>query len=263
MPWLSEISYYEQECINTIRDYYQFLTKMYLDESDVLEPPKDGWTDINVDNMQGLGKTDEVISLLRRLPYINSLDDAEGAPGCLFADWQIEAYRGTEDPSWMEEIKLSSEDEIEHIPPHVIGLTIGAQENPKFLLDTNLGVVYWVECPEEIRNSPSIPEKVLDYAPDYAPEEEADWRNDASAWAIADFFETLKIQFRELQYYPTGPRTVRDVPSIVPPHERPLQDMIPNIFREHGWLDLEQYRKEDCLREIKKLREEREQSDEE
>jgi len=45
---------------------------MYLRESDVIEPPEGGWPNITTDSLQDLGKTDEVISLLRHLPYIRA-----------------------------------------------------------------------------------------------------------------------------------------------------------------------------------------------
>jgi len=41
MPELSDIAYSRDATIAAFRDYYQFLTKMYLKESDVIEPPED------------------------------------------------------------------------------------------------------------------------------------------------------------------------------------------------------------------------------
>jgi hypothetical protein len=252
MPHINDISYSRDECISTIRDYYAFLTKMYLDESDVLEPPEDGWPAINSANMEGFGKSDEVISLLRRLPYINSLDDAEGAGCCRFADWQLEAQRLTNISDYYEDMKICSESDYEYIPPQVIGLTFGGRDNPIILLDTSLGVVYWPECTEEIRGSPSTPEQVFGAA-DGAPENEVEWREEGSAWAIADFFEILKNRFRELHYVPTSPKRVRDTYFIEHPSTVGRVERVQNIYREHGWPNLEQYHKQDCMREVKKL----------
>jgi hypothetical protein len=44
---------------------------MYLDESQVDEPPDGGRPDINANTVGGLGKTNIVIDLLRHLSYIH------------------------------------------------------------------------------------------------------------------------------------------------------------------------------------------------
>lgn len=41
-----------------------------MDEEEVLWPPGDGWPGITLEGMRGLGKTDQVVELLRRLPYV-------------------------------------------------------------------------------------------------------------------------------------------------------------------------------------------------
>lgn len=46
---------------------------------------------------------------------------------------------------------------------------------------------------------------------DYAPENEATWRAEAPAWAVVDFFEMLKDQFRKLHFIPLNGRVVKDV----------------------------------------------------
>src|SRR5437868_6411977 len=70
MPPLSEISYSREACIAAVREYYAFLAKMYLNESDVIEPPEGGWPSIPTETFQGLAKSDELIPLLHNLPYL-------------------------------------------------------------------------------------------------------------------------------------------------------------------------------------------------
>lgn len=70
MPELSEVDSSPQTCISAIKDYFQLLTTMYLDPSDIEEPPEGGWPTITPSTYRLLGKSDEVISLLRRLPYL-------------------------------------------------------------------------------------------------------------------------------------------------------------------------------------------------
>jgi hypothetical protein len=258
MPRLEDISYSREDCVAAFRDYYTFLTKMYLKDSILLEPPEGGWPLITTENLQELGKSEEVVSLLRHLPYIQRQytgDDSHAAPNCYFADWQFNSRALIEGGMSADEIKVCSESLYEHIPPQVIGLTFGGRINPVFLLDTALGIVHWPECPGEIRYKP-FRELVEDDPYDYAPENEAEWRGDAPAWTIADFLEILKNEFRELQFVPIGWRRVREV------YARPFQgtekmlSMLQGIYREHGWPELDRYRKLECLQAVQTALEE-------
>lgn len=56
--------------IAAFQDYYNFLTKMYLNPSSIAWPPKDGWPNITPESMAPLEKSPAVIDLLRNLPYI-------------------------------------------------------------------------------------------------------------------------------------------------------------------------------------------------
>ncbi|KAK4063450.1 uncharacterized protein Triagg1_9470 [Trichoderma aggressivum f. europaeum] len=260
MPRLSEIYYSREECISAVRGYYNFLTNMYLDEPDVIEPPAEGWPDITTSTMQGLGKTDEVISLLRRLPYIrepdNDMDWAQSAGYSYFADWQDIGRLLSRDPSQAEPRKVASESAslFEVIPPHVIGLTHRSRE--VFLLDTELGIVLWYECPGEIRHSPSR-ERVEDDPYDYEEDEaQAEWRGECTAWAVSGFFEMLKDQFRELQFIPLNHRVVVDVYTRLWPGSAGMRELVQSVYKEHGWPDTGRYRKEDCLKAIQKALEE-------
>jgi hypothetical protein len=67
---------------------------MYMNESQVIYPPAEGWPSIvNADpaKLQDLGKSDEVLSLLAHLPYIRCPGDwnhdADVVPWNSFEDW--------------------------------------------------------------------------------------------------------------------------------------------------------------------------------
>jgi hypothetical protein len=156
MPELSEISYSREVCITAVRDYYRFLTKMYLGESSIIEPPEEGWPTITADLLQDMGKTDEVLALLCHLPYIRN-DFAEVFPGCHFADWQIDCQHIAQGRTTAENIKNFTEDLAfcGDIPPTVVGLTSGEPEISVFLLDTERGIIHWSECPWEIKVDPT------------------------------------------------------------------------------------------------------------
>lgn len=129
MPKLDEISYSRDATIAAFRDYYQFLTKLYLPESAIDEPPPEGWPTTTTESKRDLGKTDEVIELLRHLPYIPQDNDyhmLQGAPYCRFHDWRSNSGLG-------EDIKVRTEDCAENVPAHVIGLTSGDGNDVTFL----------------------------------------------------------------------------------------------------------------------------------
>lgn len=65
------VGYDRDTTVAVVRDYYYFLAMMYLDEDRIMEPPPGGWPHITPDSMRALGKTDEVVDMLRHLPYIN------------------------------------------------------------------------------------------------------------------------------------------------------------------------------------------------
>lgn len=154
MPELCDISYSEDECVAVIRDYYDFITKIYLDRSVIIEPPEGGWPMITPETMGKLGKSDSVTSLLRRLPYIreseSDLQRSQGSAECSFCDWVDQAQdliagRDGDDVRGDTE----GEDMPDDVPAHVIGLTSGT-DSPILLLDTELGIVNWYECPTNL-----------------------------------------------------------------------------------------------------------------
>ncbi|KAK4626158.1 hypothetical protein CLAFUW4_04479 [Fulvia fulva] len=62
-------TYSHEAVIAAFKDYYAFLTRMYLDEDDVITPPVSGWPDITADVLKDLGKADEVVASPRSIPY--------------------------------------------------------------------------------------------------------------------------------------------------------------------------------------------------
>lgn len=261
MPELEDITYSRDTTVAAVRDYYNFLTKLYLPEEAIIEPPEGGWPNITPASMKALDKTDEVISLLRHLPYIRDLNNAgdppHGAAWCKFADWQDIARNISEGGGDAEGARICSEGsdiyEDGQVPAHVVGLTSGGRDNPIFLLDTELGVIYWRDCPGEIRWDESAPrEQIFDDPYEYADENEAEWRGDAQSWEITDFFEILKDQFRRLHFVPVNNQEVKDIYTTYGDDRKGMIPMVQRIYREHGWPDLKRYRKLECLRAVQK-----------
>ncbi|KAI0017891.1 hypothetical protein F4780DRAFT_566146 [Xylariomycetidae sp. FL0641] len=260
MSSVEGICYSRDEVISVIRIYYHFLTKLYLDESEVVSPPSEGWPTIA--NLRCMGKTDEVIELLKHLPYIQRIEDdgAQAAPGCHFADWrQLSCAASPESSVDGQRLRLCSEppELLAKIPPHVIGLTYGGRSNPSFLLDTQRGIVHWHECDGRIRHNldgdPNwvMPATDLDDPFDWAPEAEAEWRAEHPAWAVADFFGILRDQFRTLKYVPVSARRVlEDDPGRPSQETSAMISAVRDVYRAHGWPDTDRYRKAACLESV-------------
>ncbi|KFY42916.1 hypothetical protein V494_02164 [Pseudogymnoascus sp. VKM F-4513 (FW-928)] len=254
MASLSNITYSQDECVSAIRDYYYFLSKLYLDDTDFIIPPAGGWPTITMENLRGFGKSNEVISLLRALPYIRGVSsggvELEGAPQTSFADYQGLSVNPTMSATDLKVLTEGAED-CNDVPPHVVSLTHGGRDNDVFLLDTQLGIVYWLRCYDEIMCHPKWSERmVMDDPCDFAPENEEGWRSSNPAWAIADFFELLKDHFRSLQFVPLGRRLVAENFSDAADGEEGMRHMVQDIYRGYGWPNVEQYRKQECLEAV-------------
>ncbi|OLN87543.1 hypothetical protein CCHL11_06201 [Colletotrichum chlorophyti] len=262
MPDLEEITYSRAATIAAISSYYDFLTKMYLNESKVIHPPSGGWPSIvnaDPDALRTLGKSDEVLQLLAHLPYIRSPrnwhNDAEAAPECILAEWQdLIAYLSPGSVTGGEDMRIASEGATfaSLAPSHVFGLGFGGRDNAVMVLDTKLGIIHWEDCPARIEWG-NWKEQALYEPDDDVPEEEAHWRYSAAAWAIPDFFEVLKDQFRTLNWIPISPYTVRSAASCGGPQEEGMASTLQDIYHEHGWPDLATYRKAECLEAVKKV----------
>ncbi|KAJ2991692.1 hypothetical protein NUW58_g2207 [Xylaria curta] len=262
MPELEDIHYSRNKTIAAIHDYYTFLAKMYLPDESIMVPPEAGWPSIagaDESIIDQLGKTPEVIALLARLPYLREdIYKSEAAPECFFADWRQDFQDLAEGKTNADSIKAITEgpDLYEEAPSPVFGLTACAY-GPLFVLDTELGIVHWSDCSGEIKDDLSIESvDVVDELFD-GRYQENDWRHHEASWAITDFFEVLKEQFRQLNYIPISPYTVTSASVQRGPGKAGLIPMLREIYQEHGWPDLQQYRKKDCLEAVQRALEER------
>lgn len=270
MPDLGDVEYSRDECVQAVRDYFQFLAQMYLDESDFVFPPEDddnegGWPSINDDSLAGVEKDETVLDLLKHLPYVRQRPTVGGsdtikvAPFTTFTDWAEAATDLADGKDEAESLRLRTEGASlsDILPSHVVGITGGPRDSDVFLVDTDLGIILWYECPGEIvkasRRLPSSVRPISDDPYDYEDDEEqAEWRGDSTAWSIPDFFKMLKGQFQKLEFVPLTKTMVwvthpyfhaKDRDAVVP--------AVRDIYRKHHWPDLAQYDKAACQAEIK------------
>jgi hypothetical protein len=263
MPRIEDISYSRQATVAAIRDYYRFLVSMYLNPTDVQEPPEGGWPSIPLNGWKNFDKTDEVIGLLRELPYLRDRSAPFGLHGAaftVFADWQWtpENIDGQVLKEWSE----PDSDEAT-IPAHIVGLTVPNDRNlsPAFLLDTELGVIYSYECHGKIKSLEfsEIEGDSYDWGDDgLIPEDQVDWRANSGVWAIEMFFEMLKDHFQKLNFVPTSPHEVGDMWAGREDYGRETLRKAQMVYRKHGWPDVTRFNKQECAAEVETLVNERE-----
>jgi hypothetical protein len=149
------------------------------------------------------------------------------------------------------------------VPPQVVGLIIVESWYKRFLLDTKHGIIYWYYCPHGIRHNPTREPILHDTSDSEASEgsssstaiqEQGEWRT-YPAWPVKDFFELLKDCFRNLQTVPLSSDNVYDLENHDHFQDKVVDTMplIKEVFWKHGWPNLELYRKEECLREVNQL----------
>jgi hypothetical protein len=247
-PSIYEITYSRDATVKAFRNYFQFLSAMYADESEIEEPPEGGWPTISPNGWSKFDKTDKVIDLLRHLPYISCSINI--APECDFIPWHID--RENEDGEDFHEVSEPFEYEGK-IPSHIVGLTSQWQKGLTFLLDTELGVIYWYECDSEAKvEIPEVHPDPYGWMDDgLISEDQADWRAGSGVWEISDFFEMLKANFRTLNFVPLRYDHVRAAWHGRSDECQETLKGVQKIYRDHGWPDLKRYRKNDCLAAIK------------
>lgn len=67
--------YDRDQVIAAVTEYYEFFTRLHLTPKDIRRPPPEGWPEISKDRLSSLNKTDEVIKLLKYLPYVQNDDN--------------------------------------------------------------------------------------------------------------------------------------------------------------------------------------------
>ncbi|OTA55680.1 hypothetical protein K449DRAFT_452636 [Hypoxylon sp. EC38] len=71
--WDSAPSYSHDEIIAAVHEFYVAIIKLpYIDPDALVLPPAVGWPGVREDELRKRGKTDEVVELLRHLPYLRN-----------------------------------------------------------------------------------------------------------------------------------------------------------------------------------------------
>jgi hypothetical protein len=130
--------YHQQDIIKCLTDFYHFLSTLpYIDPAAVLTPPSTGWPNVTRKNLSHLGKNNDVINLLKRLPYI----DLSGHQYVIAPETQATDYRGEafqQDVTKQSVGKCTPPGDVQ-FPEWVINLTHGSRDGMYVMLDTTDG----------------------------------------------------------------------------------------------------------------------------
>ncbi|KAK7991329.1 hypothetical protein PG988_000123 [Apiospora saccharicola] len=176
---------------NCVRRHYELLVKMaYLDPAAVQSPPAQGWSDedLAVDAVRALGRSENVIHLLRRLPYLRQdLQDEK---------WEV--YEETRPLSYLRGADTFGHQTAEECrsqglhrlglmpfdasyPPGMISLTSG-RDATFWVIDTDEGLIFPVGL------------YVVD---DTAPEDQP-WRRNGEVQDVVEYFDSVYAEFMSL-----------------------------------------------------------------
>jgi hypothetical protein len=141
-PSLELPSYNREEIIATLRDFYQFLSKLpWLESGDILYPPESGWPNITKENFAFLGKNEEVIALLRHLPYIRM--DGKGqyvvAYNTFPCDYRRDYFQSPAFEEGLTPWEMPETGGRFEFPSWVVPLTYGKNHGDYLMLDTTDG----------------------------------------------------------------------------------------------------------------------------
>ena len=129
----AESSYSRAEIVAAVQDFYELLIKLpYIDATALILAPTEGWPGVNAEALRSRGKTEEVIELLRHLPYLRHPAPPRrrwmiGPDTIAIAYCDGELYDGILDS-------------IQPVPGHCIWLTnVESRDGTSLLLDTRTG----------------------------------------------------------------------------------------------------------------------------
>lgn len=121
-----------RELISAITDFYKLVTKLpFIPPNALVHPSDRGWPDINAEELRKRSRTEEVISLLRHLPYLRRPDSGKSKKGWMIGpDTHAIAYCDGE-------IYDEDLDRIQPTPGHCIWLANAAEteDGAALLLD--------------------------------------------------------------------------------------------------------------------------------
>ncbi|MCJ1269695.1 hypothetical protein MMC22_009587 [Lobaria immixta] len=235
-PQLGEISKYDREAvIAAVTDFYHFLAQLpYIEPADILHPPLEGgWPNITTENFACLGKSDEVIALLKCLPYIRMDGHHEYvvAPETFPCDYRRDYFQT---PSFAEGRTAPWDVPVGlKFPSWVIPLTYGKNHGDYLMFDTTDGtaIVYQITGGG--------------WSPAYEAGDPRSWRNECEgrSQALSDILGEWKKKYESLTWigFPAS-----GWPNVWTESNYKVKDIkeMQEIIRSHGWPN--EFKRNEC-----------------
>lgn len=235
--------------ITSVHDFCLFMRDLYVPDDAILVPPESGWKEITTESLANLGKSDEVVGVLRHMTYIYCRGSDTGAyqilPDTTLTDYRSETNLKPIRDGDPERVRITTET-IEPVPAHVIGLTQGGRGTAIILLDCKYGIVHWHGCEdEETKFGQHFKWSAL-----LNDDDDSNWIQPA-AWPIEEFFEYIKTKFRAMEYLP---HTVHAVLSATQDWDE-IMGALKEVYTKYGWPD--SFHKAECAAAVEGLWQER------
>ncbi|KUJ09804.1 uncharacterized protein LY89DRAFT_788055, partial [Mollisia scopiformis] len=189
-----KLEYDREAIIATVTDFYKHMIKLpHIEPSDLLYPPPEGWPSITESNFAPLKRSEEVIELLRHLPYLKtSPGQVRGQESIVAWDTKPIDYREEKfQPDRIEEgVKMITQSK-DKFPAWVVPLTRGVDLYGIWLMfDTTDGTAteYQGWC--------------LPNEQDYAVDDPRHWRDkcEGRTMRLRDFFAEWQHRFMTLEW---------------------------------------------------------------
>jgi hypothetical protein len=239
--------YTRDEIVAVLTDYYQYLSRINLSSESIIYPPRGGWPSITAESMGSLNRTDEVIDLLKHLPYVSDKDGNEPSilPETNCVDYTSEPVQNAiqnNGGKWIVEPG-------ESIPLDCVCLAHGRRHAYSVFLNLTHGTVIWYSNQGDQQNRDYDMGEVLDEdSPRHTLGEDFELLHEPTYDLKYFFGEFCKKKINEIHWLPCVDGEIREMhPELSPSMEHKafqqyLRDSgFPGDGNGGGW-DREKYR---------------------
>ncbi|KAI1080830.1 hypothetical protein F5B20DRAFT_95990 [Whalleya microplaca] len=231
--------YSQAETVATLTDFYQCLSKLpWVELDDILYPPEEGWPNITNETFGFLAKNEDVISLLRHLPYIRQDGQGKGeqyviAHNTFPCDYRRDYFRN---PSFgnLTPWDVPETGDRDGFPPWVVPLAYGKNHGDYLMFDTTDGTVTRYQVTGG------------GYPPEYAADDPRSWRNECEPGSepLAELLSKWKAKHESLEWIGF---TRAGWPHIWDDGDEELAEL-QEIIQSHGWPD--GFKRDECKRAL-------------
>ena len=204
----------QAEFIALLTNYYEFCNRVFWDNSVVVEAPNNGWPSITQSTMANLHKTDAVIELLRRMPFVDFVEpDKAYGKHVVMVNTRIQDYRSEEIQKRIRDgdLEYYVEPICDPLPSSCISFgNSNGRNGYNLVINTADGYIYWGD-PNGQHDEPA-PELNAVVQEHHAGNEVERWREGFNVYYPREFFALCKQRFNELRWIGLQTDVVEAVP---------------------------------------------------